>query len=481
MAGFRNSGAIDIMFSDNVDFSGAAIPSPTVIADGQLLIGATATPNIRVNTLTQGAGITITNGAGTITIAAGGSVATTYTADSGTATPSANNINLLGQNLAGSGIQTTATGSTVTHRMLSPYNLGDFTFGNSSAATARMVTINNTDNTSGLSNASFQMSVGGTSGGDPFIAYIIPSGSSYSMGSDNSDSDNFKITNSNSGVSSGTTLFNLTSGGVPSFPSAGWTTDGVLYSGASGVISSTSAGTSGQVLTSNGPGVAPTYQSVSAAGAITTITGNSGGAESPSAGNFNIVGTGSITVAGSANTETVQLTGLTNHSLLVGAGTATITNLGVATNGQLPIGSTGADPVLAAITAGTNISVTNGAGSITIAGTGAASFTWSVITANQTAAVNNGYICNKGGTLALALPASSAVGDIIEVTGINTALGWQITQASGQQIFFGTSSTTSGATGTLTSSATRDSIRMVCVVANTIWNVISSIGNPTVV
>lgn len=134
----------------------------------------------------------------------------------------------------------------------------------------------------------------------------------------------------------------------------------------------------------------------------------------------------------------------------------------------------------ATITAGTGISVTAGANSITIAST-ATALTWSVITADQTAAVNKGYICNKAGTLALALPASSAVGDIIEVTGINTATGWQITQAAGQQIFFGTSSTTLGATGTLTSSNIRDSIKMVCVVANTTWNVISSIGDITIV
>ncbi len=134
----------------------------------------------------------------------------------------------------------------------------------------------------------------------------------------------------------------------------------------------------------------------------------------------------------------------------------------------------------ATITAGTGITVTPGANTITIAAS-AAGFTWSVITANQTAAVNNGYICNKAGTLALALPASAAVGSIIEVTGINTATGWQITQASGQQIFFGASSTTSGATGTLTSSAIRDAIRIVCITANTTWQVLSSVGNITVV
>lgn len=112
--------------------------------------------------------------------------------------------------------------------------------------------------------------------------------------------------------------------------------------------------------------------------------------------------------------------------------------------------------------------------------TSGASIAWSVITADQTAAVNNGYICNKGSALLLALPTTSAAGNIIRVTGINTALGWKITQAAGQQIFFGTSSSTSGVTGFLQSSNIRDSIEMVCVVANLTWNVISSVGNITI-
>lgn len=102
---------------------------------------------------------------------------------------------------------------------------------------------------------------------------------------------------------------------------------------------------------------------------IETITGNSGGAVGPDgAGNINVVGTGSITVAGNPgiNTETIQLTGLTNHSLLVGAGTATITNLGIATDGQIPIGRTGMDPALSAITGSNNITITNGSGTIDV-------------------------------------------------------------------------------------------------------------------
>ncbi len=58
---------------------------------------------------------------------------------------------------------------------------------------------------------------------------------------------------------------------------------------------------------------------------------------------------------------------LTDHSLLVGSGTAAVTVLAAATNGQLPVGSTGADPVIAALTGTANqLIVDNGAGSITL-------------------------------------------------------------------------------------------------------------------
>jgi hypothetical protein len=58
---------------------------------------------------------------------------------------------------------------------------------------------------------------------------------------------------------------------------------------------------------------------------------------------------------------------LTDHGLLLGSGAGAITPLAAATNGQLPIGSTGVDPVLAVLTGTANqINVTNGAGSITL-------------------------------------------------------------------------------------------------------------------
>lgn len=65
MAGIRN----ETLYGDNVDFSGATIPAPTMVSDGQLLIAATAAPNIRVGNITStGGSIVVTNGPGTINL-----------------------------------------------------------------------------------------------------------------------------------------------------------------------------------------------------------------------------------------------------------------------------------------------------------------------------------------------------------------------------------------------------------------------------
>lgn len=97
-----------------------------------------------------------------------------------------------------------------------------------------------------------------------------------------------------------------------------------------------------------------------------TITGDSGGALSPSDGNWNLLGLGSFTTSGSGSSLSGQLTGLTNHSVLVGAGTTTITKLPVAANGQLIIGSTASDPVVAALGINANGNTVAGAGTLTI-------------------------------------------------------------------------------------------------------------------
>lgn len=193
--------------------------------------------------------------------------------------------------------------------------------------------------------------------------------------------------------------------------------------------------------------------------------------------NLNQAGIPGYDGAGTFNAST-----MTQHSLLLGgANSHTINNLGVATNGQLPIGSTGADPVLATITAGTGISVTNGAGSITISGTGGG-LTWTDVTGTtQAMAVNNGYTANNAGLVTLTLPASAAYGSTMAVCG-KGAGGWKIAQNSGQTIHFGSSAgTTSGVGGSLASTNQYDVVFILCTVANTDFTVIDSIGNLTVV
>lgn len=151
-----------------------------------------------------------------------------------------------------------------------------------------------------------------------------------------------------------------------------FTTNGVAYSAASGVLSNLTAATNGQVIIGN-TGSAPTVGSIGSsdssitwtvgAGTLTaqvsggttvgkTITGDTGGALSPTSGNWNLLGTGSITTSGSGSSLTTQLTGLTNHALLVGAGTATITKVGpTATAGQyLQSAGSSADPVFSTAT-----------------------------------------------------------------------------------------------------------------------------------
>ncbi|MFA6080753.1 MAG: hypothetical protein WC753_04755 [Candidatus Gracilibacteria bacterium] len=146
-------------------------------------------------------------------------------------------------------------------------------------------------------------------------------------------------------------------------------------------------------------------------------------------------------------------------------------NLGLnaLTDGQLWIGDTAANPVAANITAGTNISVTNGAGSIVIAATGSGSFSWTnVAGVTQSIAINSGYIANNAGLVTLTLPITAAVGSEVVVVG-NGAGGWTIAQNGGQVINVGNVASTVGVGGSVSSSNRYDSIRLVCTVADSTW------------
>ena len=154
-------------------------------------------------------------------------------------------------------------------------------------------------------------------------------------------------------------------------------------------------------------------------GAVITLTGNSGGAISPTLGNINVVGAGGVTVAGAGSTLTIS-----------------------------------------------------------VSGTG---MTWSKVAGPAVnMVVNNAYIPNNVGLVTFTLPAVAAIGDILQIAGCTSGL-WSIAQNAGQTIHFGALDTTTGVGGSLSAIAQYDSVEMVCVTANTDFTVISAVGNLTVV
>jgi hypothetical protein len=151
----------------------------------------------------------------------------------------------------------------------------------------------------------------------------------------------------------------------------------------------------------------------------------------------------------------------------------------VPTDGTLLIGSTGVGYVSASLSAGSNITITPGAGSISIAAASQA-MTWSPKTAAWNIAVNNGYLVSGGTQWVGTLPASAAQGSLFRVAATG-ALGFIIAQNAGQSIVFGSLTTTPGVGGSIASTAIGDSIEIICTVANTTFLVLSSVGSFNVV
>jgi len=110
-------------------------------------------------------------------------------------------------------------------------------------------------------------------------------------------------------------------------------------------------GSVNQVLTSNGASTLPTWQNSSGSGTVNSGTANQ-------LAYYNTTGT--------------AVSGLTdvNNGILATNSTGVPTWVGSLTNGQILIGSTGATPTAATLTAGSGISIGNAAGSITISSSG---------------------------------------------------------------------------------------------------------------
>jgi hypothetical protein len=132
-------------------------------------------------------------------------------------------------------------------------------------------------------------------------------------------------------------------------------------------------------------------------------------------------------------------TALNDNRIMVSSSGA-IVEAAALTNGQLLIGSTGAAPVAATIAAGTGISVTNGAGTITIAGvipTGdIAETSFSAADGQAVAADVTGFAFANGtvrafkALVSVYVDATTSLYEVIEVLGIQKGSGWDITLQS---------------------------------------------------
>jgi len=115
--------------------------------------------------------------------------------------------------------------------------------------------------------------------------------------------------------------------------------------------------------------------------------------------------------------------------------------------------------------------------------------TWSTITGSSwvdqtsttvTMVVNTNYVADNASLVTLTLPATAALGSTFIVIG-KGAGGWTIAQATGQTIHVGSTATTAGVGGSVSSSNQYDCITLVCVTANTTFVAYALQGNLTIV
>lgn len=389
----------------------------------------TANDTWALRTLQAGTGVSITNGdgvAGNPVINASVSVPTTFTEDSGTATPALNNINIFGTALQG--ISTSGSGATVTitasdatdtQKGVASFNVTNFTVASGNVTSNAITFTAGTGLTGGGSG-----NLGGNISYALTVPVVVSSGGTgrttlttnavlYGLGT-----SPVGLTNT---ATDGQVLIGAT-GAAPAFAtisgSAGITvTPGANTLALSNVNIPNSALQNSSITLTAGTGISISVSPVSLGGSTTIsasattptqFTADSGTA-APAANNLNILGNSTAGIITSATGSTVTVTAsassttqrgtvslATNAEAIAGTDTAkAVTSddlkakLGVQTlngiaygqgttaalawtsaltNGQLIIGSTGAAPQIGSLTQpAAGITITGGAGSITFA------------------------------------------------------------------------------------------------------------------
>ncbi len=174
----------------------------------------------------------------------------------------------------------------------------------------------------------------------------------------------------------------------------------------------------------------------------------------------------------------------TQYGVAIGEGTSPINSITLSA-GQILIGTTSGDPVPGTLTAGTGISITSASGSITVTNTMPVSL-WTITSTTAVSMVANTAYLNTytAGLCTFTLPTTAAYGTMLGLTtGAASSAQWSIAQNAGQHIRLGNQVTTTGTGGSITSEygLLGSNVYLQCIIANTAWQVVYSVGNLTIV
>lgn len=445
--------------------------------DGQLLIGSTGL-SPALATLTAGAGITITNNPGGITIATSMAGAEqTLTGNNGVIVQPDGSSNI---NVVGDGTVLYATGNNGTNTItisiagqvplanggtnanLSASNGGIF-YSNATqgqilagTATANQILLAGSNSAPSWSSTTYPVS---TAQGDLLYASMTntlttlaknTTATRYLANTGTSNNPNWDQVNLTNGVTgilpavNGGTGFNgstAANGTLPIGNGSGFTLaalspgTGISITNGSGSITIASDSTVATTYTEDSGTATPSgnnlnilgtsAQGISTSGSGSTVTITASSSTTSQKGVVALA-TNAEAIAGTDTTKaitsddlTAKLGAQTAHGLPIGAGTSSaLTWTAALTDGQLLIGSTSADPELNTLTAGTNISISNGAGSITIsANISGQVVNYARVSGTYTASATDYFIsCDtSGGTVTVRLPNSTTTGRIFVI------------------------------------------------------------------
>jgi hypothetical protein len=261
---------------------------------------------------------------------------------------------------------------------------------------------------------------------------------------------------------------------------ATYTAHGVLIGEGTSSIVATAVGTTGQVLT-GATGADPAFAALGTNSGLTAhgvLVGEGNSAIVATA-----VGTTGQVLTGSTGADPAFAalgtnSGLTAHGVLLGEGNSAIAAAAVGTNGQVLLGSSAADPAFGTLTTTTGINFTTGAAALAI-NVKQGGYKINVASTGGALVVQNSYTVAQAGQASFSLPATAAVGDMFLIAGTSAnSGGFTITQGTGQTIRQNTNATTT-TTGNIATAAANTSVWVMCVVANTDFIILASVGTVT--